>query len=284
MAYNNNDDELNFLDGIENNRKNNFAFKNSNKQELELTKLDTGIKKTECATNKNILDLQPDFFNLENFDNFGKKKIFSIRKVRKLFKIKKIKNGGRPKKNEKKIIGPKQGKNRYINARIKIRNSTRDRIHYFIKKHCKGLEDLDSPIIEDKGENSNNKSIYQIYCDFVPKKYKGEKKIVTEDKKLKKKLRKKAYSKINKNKRILDKFIDWQIKEHNILFNFLKYKDFLKAYLKNEKRIVKYHKTYGPICINLIGFETYDDCFNWEYDQTQKETFKKHMLEILDKE
>ena len=108
--------------------------------------------------------------------------------------------------------------------------------------------------------------------------------IKEKDKKKRKILRKEAYIKISKNKKILDEFINKEIKEHDIIFNVLKFKDFLKAYLNNEKRIVKYEQKYGKLVINLNGFETYDDFFNWEYDKIQKETFKEHMLEKLDKE
>ena len=191
---------------------------------------------------------------------------------------------GRPKKTKKKILGPNQGKNRDINAFPKIRNSVRDQIDFFTKKNFKGLGDLDIPIINDSGKINNDKSVYEMYCDFVPKKFKGDWEIKEKDKKKRKILRKEVYIKISKNKKILDEFINKEIKEHDIIFNVLKFKDFLKAYLNNEKRIVKYDKNYGKLVINLNGFETYDDFFNWEYDKIQKETFKEHMLEKLDKE
>ena len=55
----------------------------------------------------------------------------------------------------------------------------------------------------------------------------------------------------------------------------MKFKDFLRPYLKNEKRIIKYDKKYGRIVINLNGFETYDEFFNWEYDKNQKKDGKR---------
>ena len=232
-------------------------------------------------TNKNIPTFQQNSAKLENFDIIGKKRIFSIRKMKKLFILEKR---GRPKKTKKKILGPNQGKNRDINAFPKIRNSVRDQIDFFIKKNFNGLGDLDIPIINDSGKINNDKSVYEMYCDFVPKKFKGDWEIKEKDKKKRKILRKEAYIKISKNKKILDEFINKEIKEHDIIFNVLKFKDFLKAYLNNEKRIVKYDKNYGKLVINLNGFETYDDFFNWEYDKIQKETFKEHMLEKLDKE
>ena len=283
MIFNYEDDELNFFNQIENNKisKNFFSFEDSDKNQLDLIRINTASKITEDVTNKNIPTFQQNSAKLENFDIIGKKRIFSIRKMKKLFILEKR---GRPKKTKKKILGPNQGKNRDINAFPKIRNSVRDQIDFFIKKNFKGLGDLDIPIINDSGKINNDKSVYEMYCDFVPKKFKGDWEIKEKDKKKRKILRKEAYIKISKNKKFLDEFINEEIREHDIIFNVLKFKDFLKAYLNNEKRIVKYDKKYGKLVINLNGFETYDNFFNWEYDKIQKETFKEHMLEKLDKE
>ena len=283
MIFNYEDDELNFFHQIENNKisKNFFSFEDSEKNQLDLIRINTASKITEDVTNKNIPTFQQNSSKLENFDIIGKKRIFSIRKMKKLFILEKR---GRPKKTKKKILGPNQGKNRDINAFPKIRNSVRDQIDFFIKKNFKGLGDLDIPIINDSGKINNDKSVYEMYCDFVPKKFKGDWEIKEKDKKKRKIIRKEAYIKISKNKKFLDEFINEEIREHDIIFNVLKFKDFLKAYLNNEKRIVKYDKKYGKLVINLNGFETYDDFFNWEYDKIQKETFKEHMLEKLDKE
>ena len=283
MIFNYEDDELNFFHQIENNKisKNFFSFEDSEKNQLDLIRINTASKITEDVTNKNIPTFQQNSAKLENFDIIGKKRIFSIRKMKKLFILEKR---GRPKKTKKKILGPNQGKNRDINAFPKIRNSVRDQIDFFIKKNFKGLGDLDIPIINDSGKINNDKSVYEMYCDFVPKRFKGDWEIKEKDKKKRKILRKEAYIKISKNKKILDEFINKEIKEHDIIFNVLEFKDFLKAYLNNEKRIVKYDKKYGKLVINLNGFETYDNFFNWEYDKIQKETFKEHMLEKLDKE
>ena len=283
MIFNYEDDELNFFHQIENNKisKNFFSFEDSDKNQLDLIRINTASKITEDVTNKNIPTFQQNSAKLENFDIIGKKRIFSIRKMKKLFILEKR---GRPKKTKKKILGPNQGKNRDINAFPKIRNSVRDQIDFFIKKNFNGLGDLDIPIINDSGKINNDKSVYEMYCDFVPKKFKGDWEIKEKDKKKRKILRKEAYIKISKNKKFLDEFINEEIREHDIIFNVLKLKDFLKAYLNNEKRIVKYDKKYGKLVINLNGFETYDDFFNWEYDKIQKETFKEHMLEKLDKE
>ena len=282
MFFNYEDDELNFFHQIENNKisKNFFSFEDSDKNQLDLIRINTASKITEDATNKNIPTFQQNSAKLENFDIIGKKRIFSIRKMKKLFILEKR---GRPKKTKKKILGPNQGKNRDINAFPKIRNSG-EQIDFFTKKNFKGLGDLDIPIINDSGKINNDKSVYEMYCDFVPKRFKGDWEIKEKDKKKRKILRKEAYIKISKNKKILDEFINEEIKEHDIIFNVLKFKDFLKAYLNNEKRIVKYDKKYGKLVINLNGFETYDNFFNWEYDKIQKETFKEHMLEKLDKE
>ena len=283
MIFNYEDDELNFFHQIENNKisKNIFSFEDPDKNQLDLIRINTASKITEDVTNKNIPTFQQNSAKLENFDIIGKKRIFSIRKMKKLFILEKR---GRPKKTKKKILGPNQGKNRDINAFPKIRNSVRDQIDFFIKKNFNGLGDLDIPIINDSGKINNDKSVYEMYCDFVPKKFKGDWEIKEKDKKKRKILRKEAYIKISKNKKFLDEFINEEIREHDIIFNVLKLKDFLKAYLNNEKRIVKYDKKYGKLVINLNGFETYDDFFNWEYDKIQKETFKEHMLEKLDKE
>ena len=70
-----------------------------------------------------------------------------------------------------------------------------------------------------------------MYCDFVPKKFKIDLKIEAKDEKerqkLKKKLRNEAYLKVSKNKRILDKFINPQIKSHDIIIFFYFYFFFL---------------------------------------------------------
>ena len=289
MSNNNDVDEFSFFASIENNKNNisNFTLKETNKMPLELTRIDSDTKITADTTNKNIPKCQPDYPNLENFDDLAKKKIFKIKKVKKIF-ITIIIERGRPPKKKKIILRLDQGKNRDINAFPKIRNSVRNNIDNFIKRNFKELGDLDNPIIEGNGKICNNKSVYEMYCDFVPKKFKIDLKIEAKDEKerqkLKKKLRKEAYLKVSKNKRILDKFINPQIKSHDIIFNVLKFKDFLRPYLKNEKRIIKYDKKYGRIVINLNGFETYDEFFNWEYDKNQKETFKEHMLNKLDEE
>ena len=255
--------------------------------QLELTPNGSITKITADTTNKIIPNCQPDCPNLENFDNLEKKKICNNVKVKKMFITEKIVRG-RPPKTKKIILRPNQGKNRDINAFPKIRNSVRDNIDNFVRRNFKGLEELDNPIIEGNGEICNNKTVYEMYCDYVPKKFKIDLKIQAKDKKerekIKKRLRKEAYLKISKNKRILDKFINPQIVKHDVIFNVLEFRDFLRAYLKNEKRIIKYDKKYGRIGINLTGFETYDDFFNWEYDKNQKETFKEHMLNKIDKE
>ena len=234
MSINNDYDEINFFASIENNRNNisNFTLKDINKRSLELTRINNVTKKTEDTTNKIIPKCQLDCLNLENFDNLAKKKIFDIKKVKKIFTNKKIERG-RPPKTKKIILRANQGKNRDINAFPKIRNSVRDSIDNFTKRNFKGLEELGNPIIEGNGKICNNKSVYEMYCDFVPKKFKIDIKIQAKDEKerekIKKKLRKEAYLKISKNKRILDKFINPQIKKHDIIFNVLKFKDFLRV-------------------------------------------------------
>ena len=281
--FNNNDgEELNFFPPIENNKNNiiNFTQKDTDKIPIELNKINNVTNITADTTNKIIPDCQP-FPNLENFDICDKVK------EKKMFITEKIERG-RPPKNKKIKLRPNQGKNRDINAFLKIRNSVRNNIDNFTRRNFKGLEELDNPIIEGNGEICYNKTVYEMYCDYVPKTFKIDLNIQVKDekerKKIKKKLRKEAYLKISKNKRILDKFINPQIIKHDVIFNVLKFRDFLRAYLKNEKKIIKYDKKYGRIGINLTGFETYDDFFNWEYDKNQKETFKEHMLNKMDKE
>ena len=200
MLFNYEDDELNFFHQIENNKisKNIFSFEDSDKNQLDLIRINTASKITEDVTNKNIPTFQQNSAKLENFNFIGKKSIFSIRKIKKLFILEKR---GRPKKTKKKILGPNQGKNRDINAFPKIRNSVRDQIDFFTKKNFKGLGDLDIPIINDSGKINNDKSVYEMYCDFVPKKFKGDWEIKEKDKKKRKILRKEVYIKISKNKK-----------------------------------------------------------------------------------
>ena len=203
MIFNYEDDELNFFHQIENNKisKNFFSFEDSDKNQLDLIRINTASKITEDVTNKNIPTFQQNSAKLENFDIIGKKRIFSIRKIKKVFILEKR---GRPKKTKKKILGPNQGKNRDINAFPKILNSVRDQIDFFTKKNFKGLGDLDIPIINNAGKINNDKSVYEMYCDFVPKKFKGDWEIKEKDKKKRKILRKEVYIKISKNKKILD--------------------------------------------------------------------------------
>ncbi len=52
-------------------------------------------------------------------------------------------------------------------------------------------------------------------------------------------------------------------------------------YLNNKTRIIKTHEKYGLIEIDLKGFETYSQFNNYDYDQTQKEEFKNHVLDII---
>jgi len=105
MIFNYEDDELNFFHQIENNKisKNIFSFEDSDKNQLDLIRINTASKITEDVTNKNNPTFQQNSAKLENFNFIGKKSIFSIRKMKKLFILEKR---GRPKKTKKKNLGP----------------------------------------------------------------------------------------------------------------------------------------------------------------------------------
>ena len=72
-----------------------------------------------------------------------------------------------------------------------------------------------------------------------------------------------------------------QYQKYYIIFKVLHVKDFIKPYLNNTNKIVKYHEQYGIIDITLNGFETYSQHFNFEYDKRQKAEFKQHVLDII---
>ena len=265
--------------GIQNLTKNKQNFANTGKiSELNVNNDSNLITADASKTNEN--KQKEEFKNLLNFNDIPKKKknIFYFRKIKR-FLILKL---GRPRKRKKKRIRPNQGKNRNCNAFPKILNSCGKKMDYLLKKNFKGLEDLRYPTVcnGDQFKDIINKTVYQMYCDTVPKRFKGDTKIIETDAEKRKQLRQEEYNKININKTTLDKFIDKNNKTHDLVFNKLTCKHFLIPYLNNENKIILDNENKGKVYI-LNGFETYDNCFNHEYTKQQKENFKRALLDKI---
>lgn len=258
-----------------------FDLKNNEQEIIEST------KETKPYTNALNKDLNQESNKLNNF-NFIKPKIFNIHKVQRRFKLQRL---GRPRKKEKRKKCLKKGKYRKGNASPKIFKASIRSAHNYVLSEIPNLS-LDQPTITDDANKSNeywrkvaDMTLYDLYCDSLPKRIKGDTKIKTEDKLLRKTLRKEIYAKNNRNKNTLDFLLgnqeNPQYQKYYIIFKVLHVKDFIKPYLNNTNKIVKYHEQYGIIDITLNGFETYSQHFNFEYDKRQKAEFKQHVLDII---
>ena len=268
--------------GIQNLRKNKNNFVQNDKIFEQNVNNISNLNTADASKTKN-LDYKKELNQLPSFNNISKKKkdIFYFRKIRR-FIILKL---GRTRRRRKKRIRLNQSKNRNCNAFPKILNSCGEKMDYYIKLNFKGLEDLGYPTVinGDKFSDIISKTVYKMYCDTVPKRFKKDKKIKEKDDKKRKQLKREEYSKIVRNKTILDNFIDKSNKKKDLIFNELVCKDFLIPYLNNENNIVLNNKKYGKVNIKLTGFETYDDCFNYEYTKEQKESFKRALLDKIQK-
>ena len=260
-------------------------------------------KNTADVTNSNVNDVGEILEELCNFDNLSKKKIFKVIKAPKTKR-------GRPKKCKKKsnnsdLPNRKKGKYRKGNACYRILTSCDKKMHYFIKIKYKGLENLYMPnitTIEGKSHEamrkSINKTLYDIYCEEAkPRRFKGDREINEEDENIRKQLRKIKYQDLKNNKLEIDNLLATNKKDENNkndeneknkkeilkLFKAVTRKDFLLAFLKDEKKITKNDANYGNIDIDLFRFDTYSQCFNGEYENGDKEKFKEHVLDILEK-
>ena len=219
---------------------------------------------------------------IDDFNKFQNKKYFKIIKVKKLFITRKL---GCPGKKGKKNTDPRKGKFRQINVTPKIFQSCKKSVHKFIKASINEI-DLNEPTINEQGKNNqaywrnlSNKTIYEIYCDILPKRIKGDNKISIDDEKRIEK-RKELFKQANKNEKEINSIINIDDNYYK-LFKILKFKDFLKAYLNDETKIIKLTSDNELIEIDLIWFETYSQFFNFEYTPEQKQMYKNHVLNII---
>ena len=192
-----------------------------------------------------------------------------------------VKKKGRPKKGQENQGNKIHTRKSNDNARKRIINSCKSSIYNLIAKQIPTQLDikLHIPTIEKQMgyscENINkflNKKIYNIFCDTIPKKLKNEIKNNPEQ--------------YQHNKNIIDMLLENEIKDENKqikilngLFN-LCFKDFLIAYLNDETEI----KISDDIIISLKGFKTFGSSFNERktgYNQSQKNVYKKNILEII---
>mgnify|MGYP007056211441 FL=1 len=263
--------------GIQNLSKNKQNFAKTGKIFEQNVNNISNLNTAEASKTKESY-LKEELAKILNFNNIPKKKrnIFYFRKIKRFIILK----PGRPRKRRKKRLRPNQGKNRNCNAFPKILNSTGKKMDYYIKHIFKGLDDLGYPTVinGDKLKDILSKTVYQMYCDTVPKRFKDDKKITEIDAEKRKQIRQEEYKKININKTVLDKFIDKNNKKHDFVFNELVFKNFLIPYLNNKKKMIIDNEKYGEVYINLKEFETYDNCFNHEYTNEQKENFKRALL------
>lgn len=217
---------------------------------------------------------------MSNFDDISKKPTQPIFLSRKL--LFKVFRRGRPRKCDRIKKNLKRGKYRPGNVVWKIINATGRNVHKFINYNYKGLN-LNEPTFSEQHKKSHqfirkiaNKNLYDIYKDTLPKRVKGDSKINCLEKEKRKEIRRDLYQGNNNNKKEIDRLLAKNDKIDHIIFKDLKLKDFIKSYLYN-KNVVRFG-------IRLIGFETYAQDFNFEYDQEQKERYKNHVLNIVDKE
>ena len=284
MAFNENEmNEIEFaiIQHI-NSNKVNYIKKNNSNEKKEPDTNHLSIQNIAEITNKKIQIPKQIEKQINNFNNFQRRKIFRITKVKKLFSTKKL---GCPGKKGKKNTDPKKGKFRQINVTPKIFNSCKKSLHNFIKAKIKKI-DLNEPTINVQGKNNktywrnlSNKTIYEIYENILPKRFKGDIQIKKDDEKRLEK-RKELFQQVDKNKKEINSAINSDDK-YKKLFKVLQFKDFLKAYLNDKTKIVKVTNDNERIEINLIWFETYSQFFNFEYTKEQKQRYKNKVLKII---
>ena len=282
------------LNNGEDNNENLFAqFLESNQRNANnVTQKDEVGKKnnvefSENITQRNTADVTNNLLNElnkiqnepENFNNTSKKRPLFISK-----------RNGRPRNGTEKNIKDHEGKYRNINARHKIITKIKENIYKIAKKNFKGLEKLHELTIPKRFKNSIKKnnnfrklSLYKLFCQTVPKNFKGAKDIEEKNPELKEKLRKEKYNTLEiNNKKIIDNLIA-NDKRAEKFFKGLYVKDFEEAYFGRKNKIIKQHHHYGYIEVNLDGIETYSQNFNHEYDQNKKNNFEQKYFKGLDK-
>jgi len=189
------------------------------------------------------------------------------------------KKKGRPRKGQENQSNRNHTNISYDNARRKIINSCKKSIYDLIEQKIPKKSDikLHIPTIEHQmGYSSENikkfldKTLYDIFCDSKPKKLKDEIKNNPEQ--------------YQHNKNNIDMLLKNELKGENKQIKILKglfnlcFKDFLKAYLNDEKEI----KINDEIIISLDGFKTFDSYFNEIYNEKLKTSFKTKILAMLD--
>lgn len=245
--------------------------------------------KNNVTLNQNTADNTAQIYNenkqneeaINNFNSIKrKKKIF--KRENPVFKVNKL---GRPLKYKIKHKDMGKGRFRKINVTPKIFNACKKNMHSYIQIKFKEA-DLKEPDINQNGpkdisywRETSNKTIYEIYCNQIPKRFKGDTKIKEKEKtKERIKERKELYNQTNYNKKQIDEKLE---KDGSYkLFKILRFKDFLKPYLRNKTRIIKLTE-FGLIELKLKGFETYSQFCNYEFSKEQKEEYKNHVLGII---
>ena len=197
------------------------------------------------------------------------------------------KKRGRPRKNcEKNVKDKTKGKYRPGNASYKIYVSCIKNMHNFLKKIFKGLE-LDRPTITKYTKKSHdahrelfNKTIYELYSkNPMVRRFKGDLKIKEKNKEKRYLIKIEKYNQLKKNKKKIDSYFEKNTNKE--IFTDIKFKDFLIAYLNNEKEIIKKEENTCFYHLDLKGFETYEQFFNSEYSKEEKEKYKQHVFGII---
>jgi hypothetical protein len=253
---------------------------NESKHEKNYENVNNNIENINTREFSNIINNNINKPKEENLKTNNENLLFKKNNSGKIL-FKNVKKG-RPKKGEENKGKKTHTKTSCDNARKKIYNSCKLSIYDIIMKYVPtqlGLK-LHIPTIEKQMGYSKksinkffNKKIYDIFCDSVPKKLKEE---LQNNRAL-----------YQHNKNVIDMLLENELNDENKQIKILKglfnltFKDFLIAYLNDETEI----KILGDIIINLNGFKTFGACFNERknrYTQSQKNLYKKNILEMLD--
>ena len=265
-------------------------FLNSNKEDLEQKfDIQNRIGCTNEGTIINIIEedeeKNKDELNDDNNNEYNNN-INNIQFINKTFVAKKR---GRPQKNNNNTIkDKKKGKYRPGNVSFKIYVSCMKNIHYFLNIKFKGLE-LDMPTITNNKKKSHDaqrelfsKTIYEIYSqNQMVRRFKGDLKIKEKNKEIRNLMKIETYNKLKKNQKIIDSYFENNQNENEEIFKVIKFQDFLKAYLNNEKEIIKEEEGIFSYNLDLTGFETYEQSFNSEYTKEEKEEYKQYVITIM---
>ena len=264
-------------------------FLNSNTEDLEHTfDIQNLIGFTNEGTLINIIEGENIQRVMNEVDN-NKNKNNNNNNNKSLSKPFVSKKRGRPGKNsKKKIKDKKKGKYRPGNVCFKIYVSCMKNIHYFLYKKFKGLE-LHFPTVTNNKKKSHdaqrelfNKTIYELYCENqIMRGFKGRWKKNEKNKESKNSMKINKYSESKKNQIEIDSYFEKNKHKNEEIFKIIKFQDFLKAYLNNDKEIIKDEKNISSYHLDLTGFETYEQSFNPEYSKEEKEEYKQYVFKII---